>query len=91
MIEKGKIQGEHSRVQMGVCQQRGHAFLFQVVLKFTVSWAPVILASQEAEMRRIEVRSQPGQIVLKTLSRKYFHKISAGGVAQGQNQEIPIR
>jgi hypothetical protein len=31
---------------------------------------PVILATQEAEIRRIEVQSQPGQIVLKTLSRK---------------------
>jgi hypothetical protein len=29
---------------------------------------PVILATQEAEMRRITVQSQPGQIVLKTLS-----------------------
>jgi hypothetical protein len=31
----------------------------------------VILATQEA-IRRIEVQSQPGQIVLKTLSRKYL-------------------
>jgi hypothetical protein len=31
---------------------------------------PVILATQEAEIRRIEVRSQPGQIVHETLSRK---------------------
>jgi hypothetical protein len=31
---------------------------------------PVILAIQEAEIRRIEVQSQPGQIVLETLSRK---------------------
>jgi hypothetical protein len=29
---------------------------------------PVILATQEAEMRRIMVQSQPGQIVFKTLS-----------------------
>jgi hypothetical protein len=29
---------------------------------------PVILATQEAEIRRIAVQSQPGQIVLKTLS-----------------------
>jgi hypothetical protein len=29
---------------------------------------PVILATQEAEIRRITVQSQPGQIVLKTLS-----------------------
>jgi hypothetical protein len=31
---------------------------------------PVILATQEAKIRRIEVRSQPGQIVHQTLSRK---------------------
>jgi hypothetical protein len=31
---------------------------------------PVIQATQEAEIRRITVRSQPGQIVLKTLSQK---------------------
>jgi hypothetical protein len=32
---------------------------------------PVILATQEAQIRRIEVRSQPEQIVCETLSRKY--------------------
>jgi predicted AAA+ superfamily ATPase len=31
---------------------------------------PVILATQEAEIRRITVQSQPRQIVHKTLSRK---------------------
>jgi hypothetical protein len=31
---------------------------------------PVILAIQEAEIRRTMVRNQPGQIVLKTLSGK---------------------
>jgi hypothetical protein len=30
----------------------------------------VILATQEAEIRRIEVQSQPGQIVHETLSQK---------------------
>jgi hypothetical protein len=29
---------------------------------------PVILATQEAEIRRISVRSQPGQIAQETLS-----------------------
>jgi hypothetical protein len=32
---------------------------------------PIILVAQEAEIRRLVVRSQFGQIVHKTLSRKY--------------------
>jgi hypothetical protein len=32
---------------------------------------PVILATQEAEIRRMAVQSQPRQIVFKTLSQKY--------------------
>jgi hypothetical protein len=35
---------------------------------------PVILVTQEAEIRRITVQSQPGQIVWKTLSEKTHHK-----------------
>jgi hypothetical protein len=31
---------------------------------------PVILTTQEAEIRRIAVQSQPGQIVLGNLSQK---------------------
>jgi hypothetical protein len=32
---------------------------------------PLILATQEAEIRRIVVQSQPGEIVLKNLPQKY--------------------
>jgi hypothetical protein len=32
---------------------------------------PVILTTQEAEVRRIMFQSQPGQIVRETLSRKH--------------------
>jgi hypothetical protein len=35
-----------------------------------LSYTPVILPTQEAEIRRIEVQNQPGQIVLETLSQK---------------------
>jgi hypothetical protein len=35
---------------------------------------PAILATQEAQIRRMEVRSQPGQIVYETLSGKNSHK-----------------
>jgi hypothetical protein len=48
---------------------------------------PVILATQEAAIRRIVVGSQPGQIVLEILSRKTLHK-KAGGVAQGADPEF---
>jgi hypothetical protein len=43
---------------------------------------PVILGSQEAEIRRIKVRSQPGQIVRKTLSQKNPSQKRAGGEAE---------
>jgi hypothetical protein len=52
------------------------------------SRAPVILATQEAEIRRIAVQSQPGQIVCETLSRKTLHKNRAGRVAQGEGPEF---
>jgi hypothetical protein len=42
----------------------------------------VSLATQEAEIRRIEVESQSGQIVLETLSQKYLTQNRAGRVAQ---------
>jgi hypothetical protein len=32
---------------------------------------PIILATQEAQIRRISVQSQPGQIVHENLSSKY--------------------
>jgi hypothetical protein len=49
---------------------------------------PVIPATQEAEIRRIVVRSQSGQIVHETLSRKTLYKKRAGGVAQGEGPEF---
>jgi hypothetical protein len=44
---------------------------------------PIILATQEAEIRRIVVRSQPQQRVCKRLSQKYPSQKRAGGMAQG--------
>jgi hypothetical protein len=35
---------------------------------------PVILVTQEAEIRRIMVQRQPGQIVCETLSQKTLHR-----------------
>jgi hypothetical protein len=45
---------------------------------------PVILATQEAEIRRITVRSQSRQIICETLSQKKKKKLKrASGVAHG--------
>jgi hypothetical protein len=49
-------------------------------------FTPVILATQEAEIRRIEVRSQPKQIVWR-LEKNPSQK-RAGGVAQGVSPEF---
>jgi hypothetical protein len=49
---------------------------------------PVILATQEAEIRRIKVQSQPEQVVHKTLSQKNPSQKRAGGVAQGVGLEF---
>jgi hypothetical protein len=52
---------------------------------------PVILATQEAEIRRIMVGSQPRQIVCETLSRKTLHKNRAAGVVQGEGPEFKFQ
>jgi hypothetical protein len=39
---------------------------------------PVVLATQEAEIRRITVRNQSRQIVRKTLSQKYLTHTKKG-------------
>jgi hypothetical protein len=55
---------------------------------------PVILATQEAEIRKIAVQSQPRQIVRETLSQKKKKKPSqkkAGGVDQGVGPEFNLQ
>jgi hypothetical protein len=49
---------------------------------------PIILATEEAEIKRITVQSHPGQIICKTLSRKTFCKNRAGRLAQGEGPEF---
>jgi hypothetical protein len=51
---------------------------------------PVILATQEAEIRKTEVQSQPGQMVLKTLSWKN-PSYRRAGVAQGVGLEFKLQ
>jgi hypothetical protein len=43
---------------------------------------PVILAIPEAEIRRIMVQGQPGQIILKILFRKTLYKKKKKGLAE---------
>jgi hypothetical protein len=51
---------------------------------------PVVLAIEEAQITRISVQSQPGQIVCESLSqkKKKITKKGAGGVAQGVGPEF---
>jgi hypothetical protein len=52
----------------------------RIVLNRVPVLAPVILATQEAEIRRITVQNQPKQIVLQMLSRKNPSQKRAQGV-----------
>jgi hypothetical protein len=51
---------------------------------------PVVLATQEAEIRKISVQSQPRQIVHEPLSQKKQTPKRAGGVAQGVGPEFKL-
>jgi hypothetical protein len=51
-------------------------------------FTPVILATQETEIWRIMVQSQPRKIVHETLSQKIPITKRAGGVAQGVGSEF---
>jgi hypothetical protein len=48
----------------------------------------VILATQEAEIRRIAVQSQPRKIAHETLSGKNPSQKRTGGVVQGEGPEF---
>jgi hypothetical protein len=49
---------------------------------------PVILPTQEADIRKIMVQIQPGQIVHETLSQNDLHKYRASEVAQGEGPDF---
>jgi hypothetical protein len=70
------------------CWQECTALWFENIHQkwFLKCWwlIPVILATQEVEIRSIRVRrSQPRQTVLETLPQKSLSQKKAGGVAQG--------
>jgi hypothetical protein len=52
---------------------------------------PVILATQKAEIRMIMSRSQPGQIVYETLSRKNPSQKMVGGMTQVVSPEFNLQ
>jgi hypothetical protein len=54
-----------------------------------VPWlTPIILATQEAEIWRIEVQSQSGQIVQETLSQKHLTEKKGWWMVQGLGPEF---
>jgi hypothetical protein len=62
---------------INVSPRLGLIFIFPIKnpeLGWVPVLTPVIPATQEAEIRRITVQSQPRQIVLETLSQKTLHK-----------------
>jgi hypothetical protein len=52
---------------------------------------PVIPVTQETEIRRIMVPSQPRKTVHETLSQRNPSQKSTGGVAQGIGPEFKLR
>jgi hypothetical protein len=59
--------------------------------KITSGLMPIILATQEAEIRRIAVWGQSGQIVHETLPQKKPSQKRTGGVAQGVGPEFKLQ
>jgi hypothetical protein len=49
---------------------------------------PVILATQEAEIRKIEIQSQPDKIVQVALFRKNPSQRSAGGMVRAVGSDF---
>jgi hypothetical protein len=51
---------------------------------------PIILATQKAEIRKIMVQSQPGQIVPKAISKNPSQK-RTGGVVQSKDPKFKLQ
>jgi hypothetical protein len=73
---KGKCSRETTRAwERGLRPEAGEGRVCRKVLSCWHWWlTPVILVTQEEVIRRITVRSQPGQTVQETLTRKTHHK-----------------
>jgi hypothetical protein len=68
-----------------------YSFLCRKYITAGCCWLmPVILPTQEAEIRSTEVQSQSWQIVREILSRKYPAHKRVGGVAQGINPKFKL-
>jgi hypothetical protein len=74
---------------MGLLGKHCKTNVLEIFKKDEQRWlTPIFLATQEAEISRIRVQSQPGQIVCETLSGKNPSQKRAGGVAQGVGSEF---
>jgi hypothetical protein len=65
---------------------------YMQIIKLNLSWCqwltPVILATQEAEITRTTLQSQPRQIILRPYLKKTYHKKRIDGVAQDVGPEF---
>jgi hypothetical protein len=78
-------------LQFAICGlfSGGWKWRFKEVTEAGIWWlTPVIPATQETEIRRIEVQSQPRQIIQETLSQKYPTQDRAGRMGQGVGPEF---
>jgi hypothetical protein len=81
-------------VEAGVFGVQGQSGLYSKIRSQKIKYSQVlvahacILVTQNAEIRRIEVQSQSGQIVHKILSLKNPSQKRVGGVAQGVGSEF---
>jgi hypothetical protein len=83
MVIRTRWQRKMARTRKGAVHRKGHWQLRHQWL------TPVILATQEAEIRKFAVRSQPGQRVLwDTILKNPSQKNRVGGVAQGEGPEF---
>jgi hypothetical protein len=76
-VSSGRLERKAKKVTVGspypwVLDPGFNQLQIKTILARARHWwlTPVILATQEAEIRRIEVRSQPRQIVQEILSQK---------------------
>jgi hypothetical protein len=63
------------------------------IVEFARHWwlSPVILATQEAEIRGSQFKASPGRQFTRPYLKKICHKKRAGGVAQGVGPKFKLQ